>query len=208
MYLFSRSTIAALGRQFDAVPAAVEIAEIVTKLTGNEVNVFIPRFGAPQGSVMWSSRVESLVELQSHADKMTADAGYLEKLASMDGLFMAPADDRFSRMLTGPTDAPTSKYYGITRAAMMNGKQADALAFGVKTAEYIGKSLSTQSAFTKSVFGGFNDVAWIVGYDSESDVDAFDDWQMSDSGYHDIVAEAGGLFVENSGHTSLIEKIN
>ncbi len=207
MYIFSRSTIAALGRQFDAIPAAVGVAEMVTKLTGKDVNVFVGRFGAPQGSVMWSTRTESMVELQQVTDKLMADAGYLEMLDSMNGLFMAPAEDRLGRVLTGPVDTPTSKYYGVTRAAMLNGKQADAVAFGIKTAEYIGKSLGTQSAFTKSGYGGFNDVTWLVGFDSEADVDAFDDWQMSDSGYHDIIAEAGDLFVENSGHTSLIEKI-
>ena len=90
---------------------------------------------------------------------------------------------------------------------MLNGKQAEAVEFGIKTAEYIGKSLGTQSAFTKASYGGFNDVTWLIAFDSEADVDAFDDWQMSDSGYHDIVANAGDLFVENSGHTSLIEKI-
>ena len=31
MYIFSRSTIAALGRQFDALPAAVGVAEMVTQ---------------------------------------------------------------------------------------------------------------------------------------------------------------------------------
>ena len=208
MYIFSRSTIAALGRQFDAIPAAVGIAEKVTKLTGKELNVFVGRFGAPQGSVMWSARTESMAELQEVTDKMMADAGYLEMVKSMNGLFMAPAEDRLGRVLTGPIDGATSKYYGITRAAMVNGKQAEAVAFGIKTAEYIGKSLGTQSAFTKAVYGGFNDVTWIIGMDTEAEVDAFDDWQMSDSGYHDIVAEAGDLFVENSGHTSLIEKIN
>ena len=208
MYIFSRSTIAALGRQFDAIPAAVGIADLVTKLTGKELNVFTARFGAPQGSVMWSARTESMAELQEVTDKLMADAGYLEMVQSMNGLFMAPSEDRLGRVLTGPIDGVTSKYYGITRAAMLNGKQADAVAFGIKTAEYIGKSLGTQSAFTKASYGGFNDVTWIVGFDSEADVDAFDDWQMSDSGYHDIVAEAGELFVENSGHTSLIEKIN
>ena len=207
MYIFSRSTIAALGRQFDAIPAAVGVAELVTKLTGKDVNVFTGRFGAPQGSVMWTARTESMVELQEMTDKLMADAGYLELLESMNGLFMAPAEDRLGRVLTGPLDAASSKYYGVTRAAMLNGKQADAIAFGIKTAEYIGKSLGTQSGFSKSGYGGFNDVTWLVGFDSEADVDAFDDWQMSDSGYHDIVAEAGELFVENSGHTSLIERI-
>lgn len=208
MYIFSRSTIAAIGRQFDAIPAAVGVAQMVTKVTGHEVNVFAARFGAPQGSVMWSARTESMAELQGITEKLMADAGYLEMLESMNGLFMAPAEDRLSRILTAPIEGATSKYYGVTRAAMINGKQADAVAFGVRTAEYIGKSLGTMSAFTKSAYGGFNDVSWLIGFDSEADVDAFDDWQMTDSGYHDIVAEAGDLFVENTGHTTLIERIS
>lgn len=208
MYIFSRSTIAALGRQFDAVPAAVGVAELVTKLTGKELNVFVARFGAPQGSVMWSARVESMAELQQVTDKLMADAGYLELVESLNGLFMAPAEDRLGRVLTGPIDAVTAKYYGVTRAAMVNGRQADAVAFGIRAAEYIGTALGFQSAFTKSVYGGFNDVTWITGMDTEADVDAFDDWQATDTGYHAILADAGDLFVESSGHTSLIEKIS
>jgi hypothetical protein len=177
-------------------------------VTGHEVNVLTARFGAPQGSVMWSARTESMAELQGITDKLMADSGYLEMLESMNGLFMAPADDRLSRVLTAPIEGATSKYYGITAAAMADGKQADAIAFGVTTAEYIGTSLRTMPSFTKSAYGGFNDVSWIVAFDTDADVDAFDDWQMSDSGYHDIVAEAGGLFVENSGHTTLIERIS
>jgi hypothetical protein len=208
MYIFSRSTIATLGRQFDAIPAAVGVAQLVTEVTGHDVNVFAARFGAPLGSIMWSTRMESMVELQGMTDKLMADAGYLEMLESMDGLFMTPAEDRLSRVLTAPIEGATSKYYGVTRAAMANGKQAEAVAFGIKTAEYIGKSLGTMTAFTKAAYGGFNDVSWLIAYETEADVDAFEDWQMTDSGYHDIVAEAGDLFVENTGHITLIERIS
>ncbi len=207
MYLFSRSTIATLGREFDAIPAALEVGAMVTRITGREVNVFTARFGAPQGSIMWGARADSLVDLQDVTDKLMVDAEYLEKLESMNGLFMTPAEDRFSRFVTAPTQA-TSKYYGVTRAAMANGKFADAMAVGVEAAEYIGKSLKCSSAFTKAAYGGFGDVTWIVGFNTMADADAFDDWQMSDAGYHDIVDRAGGLYVENSGHTSLIEKLN
>jgi hypothetical protein len=206
MYLFSRTTIAALGRQFEAVPAALDVGAMVTRITGRDVNVFTVRFGAPMGTIMWSVRVDSLAELQQNTEKLMADAGYLEKLESMDGLFMAPAEDRFGRIVSGPGEA-TSRYYGVTRAAMMNGKFADAIAFGVEAAEYIGSSMKCPSAFVKAAYGGFGDVTWITGFDSMDQVDAFDDWQMSDSGYHSIVERAGGLFVENSGHTSLIEKL-
>jgi hypothetical protein len=207
MYLFSRSTIATLGREFDAIPAALEVGALATRITGRDINVFSARFGAPQGSIMWSARADSLVDLQEVTDKLMVDAEYLEKLESMNGLFMAPAEDRFSRFVTPPMEA-TSKYYGITRGAMANGKYADAMAFGVETAEYIGSSMKCPSAFVKAAYGGFGDVTWITGFDTMAQVDAFDDWQMSDAGYHDIVSRAGGLFVENSGHTSLIEKLN
>ena len=206
MYLFSRSTIATLGREFDAIPAAIEVGAMVTKITGREVNVFTAHFGAPGGSVMWSARADSLADLEEVTAKLMADPGYLEKLESMNGLFMTPAEDRFARFITPPMEA-TSKYYGVTSAAMANGKFADAMAFGIEAAEYIGKSLKAPSAFVKAAYGGFGDVTWITGFDTMAEVDAFDDWQMTDAGYHDILERSGGLFVENSGHTSLLEKL-
>jgi hypothetical protein len=128
MYLFSRSTIATLGREFEAIAAAVEVGALVTRITGRDVNVFTAVFGAPQGSVMWSTRADSLADLQEITDKLMVDAEYLEKLESMNGLFMAPAEDQFSRFITTPMDA-TSKYYGVTRAAIVNGKYSYAMAF-------------------------------------------------------------------------------
>jgi hypothetical protein len=208
MYIFSRSTVAALGRELDAIPASIEIGALASKIMGREVSVFAARFGAPQGSIMWSMRVESLADLQENTEKLMADSGYAEKAESMNGLFMTPLDDRFGRFVTTPLEAATSKYYGITRAAMANGKFGDAIMLGIEAAEYIGKSLNCPSAFVKAAYGGFGDVTWITGFDTMAEVDAFDDWQMADDGYHEIVDRAGDLFVENTGHTSLIEKLN
>jgi hypothetical protein len=207
MYLFSRRSIATLGREFDALAAAVSVAQHVTTVTGRPVNVFSAVFGAPQGSVMWSTRAASFSDLAAITETLMADTTYLDMLDAMDGLFMAPAEDQFSRFMTTPLEAATSKYYGVTRAAMATGRHADAVAFGVRTAEYMGSSLGFPSAFTTAMYGGFGDVSWIVGFDSASDVDAFEAWQLSDSGYQEILAEAGALFVENSGHNTLIERV-
>jgi hypothetical protein len=161
---------------------------------------------------MWSARSESLRSesldgLHESTEKMMADPGYLAKLQSMNGPFTAPAEAGYSRIIVGHGEA-TSKYSGITRAAMTNGKFADATAFGVEAAEYIGTSVKCPSAFVKASYGGCGDVSWITGFDSVKQVDAFDDWQMSDPGHHAILERSRGLFVENSGHTSLIEKLN
>lgn len=211
MYLFSRSTVAALGREFDAITPAVEIAELVTGVTGKPVSVFTARFGAPAGAVMWTTLTDSFAELHADFEKLGADPGYMAKVESMNGLFMTPAEDYLGRLMNAPADAaqaPQSRFYGITRASMLNGKYAEALEFGVRAADYIGTSLGTVSVFSKSQYNGFGDVSWIVGFDATSGVDEFADWQMGDAGYHEIIAEAGSLFVEGSGETLLIERLN
>jgi hypothetical protein len=208
MYLFTRSTISALGRQFDAFPAAIAMAERVSGIIGQDVNVFTNRFGGPLGTVTWSMRVDSMDQVQANNDKLMADAGYVAAVEGMNGLFMAPAEDGLSRFVSAPLEAATSRFYGITRASMTDGQFGNAMAFGVQILDYITKATNNQGAFVKASYGGFADVAWIQGFDSTADVDAFDDFQMSDTGYHKLVDEAAGLFAPNSGHTSLVEKIN
>lgn len=48
---------------------------------------------------------------------------------------------------------------------------------------YIGASIGAPSAFVEQASGGFGDVTWITGFDTMADVDAFDEWQMTDTGY-------------------------
>lgn len=208
MYVFSRRTLAALGKQLEAVPAAIEVAEKVADISGAEINVFTARFGAPLGSIMWSRRVDSMAELQAFSEKMLADAGYLEMVNGMAGLFMTPAEDSIGRVLNTPLEGTPARFWGVTQAAMTAGKYAQAVEFGVEIAEYMGSALGAQSLFLKSGYGGFADVTWLVGFDSMDGVGAFDDWQLSDAGYQERVDKAAELFVENSGHQSLIEKVN
>jgi hypothetical protein len=208
MYLFSRSTLATLGKELEAIPASVEVAALVTKITGREVNTFTGIYGVPSGSVMWSARAESHADLQAVTEKLMVDQGYLDMLQSMQGLYMTPAEDQFSRVITDPVAAATSRFYGITRALMAAGKYGPAMEFGVEISNYMGKALGTQSSFVKSGYGAFAGVAWILGLDSAEDIDRFDDFQMSDAGYLKLVEKAGDLFVENTGFTSLIEKIS
>ena len=207
MYIFSRTTLAALGKAPEAFPAAVGIAATVGEITGHEIRVFTAHFGAPLGTVMWSTTVESHADRATMLEKLAADQRYLDQADSMQGLFMTPATDGMSRFLSPPID-PNSRYYSITRAAMSNGKYAEGITFGIEMADYVSKEAGLPSVFVKPSFGGFADVTWISGMDSLGDVDQFEDWQMGDAGYQERVNSAADLFVENSGVNSLVEKSN
>ena len=72
MYIFSRTSTAALGRQMDAVPASVAIAAKVTEVTGHDVYVFSAQFGAPMGTIMWAAQFDSHAQRQDMTEKLLA----------------------------------------------------------------------------------------------------------------------------------------
>lgn len=207
MYIFSRTTIAALGKQAEATEAAVAIAGTVQNITGQEIKVMSAQFGAPLGTIMWTTTVESYEQRQTMLETLYADQGFLDEAASYNDLFMAPNEDRISRFLSPPL-APTSRFYVITRAAMADGKFAEAVEFGLDISDYVTKETGLPGAFLKASFGGFGDVVWILGADTVADLDKFAMWQMQDAGYQGRVQAAAGLIVPNSGFNSMIEQLN
>ncbi|MGB0114429.1 MAG: hypothetical protein WBP59_14505 [Ilumatobacteraceae bacterium] len=210
MYLFTRSTVAAVDRQPEAITAALEVGAIAADATGWSVNVFATVSGAPTGTITWATTIASFAELEAGNEQLLADDAYVAKVDSMRGLFAVPAEDGLMRFLSSPINAATStsRYYGVTRASMSPGHFAEAAAFGVRCADYIAASNLLPCTFVKSGYGGFGDVGWIVGFEGADGVDAFDEWQMSDSTYLEMLNEAAPLFVDNTGHTSLIRRLN
>jgi hypothetical protein len=207
MYIFSRTTIAALGQQLQATTAAVEVAGMVGSLTGHEIKVMAAHFGAPQGTIMWTTTLDSHAQRQTMLEAMAADPDFMAKAVSLTGLFMSPSEDRMSRFLSPPL-TPTSKFYTVTRAVMADGKFTEAIEFGLEITDYIVKESGMVGAFLKPSFGGFGDVSWVLGMNDAADMDRFEDWQMGDAGYQGRVAAAAGLFVPNSGVVSMVEQLN
>lgn len=207
MYIFSRTTTAAIGKQREATVAAVAIAGTVQNVTGQEIKVMAAHFGAPQGTIMWTTTVESHAQRQTMLEALGADQGFLDEAASNAGLYMTSTEDRISRFLSPPV-AATGKFYIITRASMLEGKYAEAIEFGLEISDYVQKQTGMAGAFLKPSFGGFGDVVWIQRADTVADLDKMADWEMGDAGYQERIQAAAGLFIPNSGFVSMIEQLN
>jgi hypothetical protein len=208
MYLFTRTRTAQPDKIAEARQHAVELAEMVKSLTGDDVNVFAVRFGAPMGTIMWSLRVESQAHLQANNEKMLVDSGYLDAARKLTANFEGHAVDAMSRFISvTPADGP-SRFYAVTRASMAAGHYPAAIEFGVKVQQYVAEKLGAPTAFMAATYGGFADVTWTIGADTMAGIDAIDEMQMSDTKYQALVNEAGDLFVESSGMNSLVERLN
>ena len=208
MYLFSRNAKAAPGKGLEAMAAAVEIGQKASAASGLDIQTWNHRFGHPVGSVSWTCRVDSHADFLNATEKMYADTGYVASEQAISNLIVEGEGDAFLQMIAGvPSDTP-AKFYTTTRATITQGKLADAMQWGAEITDYVLSGLGRSGAFFASTYGGFSDVAWLIGHDSIEQVDEMGAWQASDAEYVKRVDEAGPLFIPASGHNGLVERID
>jgi hypothetical protein len=207
MYLFSRNAKAAPGKVFEATAAAVEIGQKASAASGLDIQTWSHRFGQPIGSISWTCRVESHAEFHAATEKMLADSGYVEMQQAIAELLDEGEGDAMLNMVAGvPSDTP-AKFYTTTRATITQGKLGAAMQWGAEITDYVLNGVGRSGAFFASAYGGFSDVAWLIGHDTIEQVDELAAWQASDAEYVKRVDDAGQMFIPGSGQNGLVERI-
>ena len=97
MYLFSRNAKAAPGKGLEAMAAAVEIGKKASAVSGLDIQTWNHRFGHPVGSISWTCRVDSHADFLAATEKMYADAGYVEMEQAISDLIVEGEGDAFLR---------------------------------------------------------------------------------------------------------------
>ena len=63
MYIFRRTSTVHQAHIQPAMEFAVAIAAKVTQITGRDISVYSTLFGAPVGTLHWTTRVDSMADL-------------------------------------------------------------------------------------------------------------------------------------------------
>lgn len=208
MFIFNRSTTLNRHRMMEATMASIEVAAMVTKITGVDVNVFSTRYGEPANTLAWTCRVDTQSELDDLTTKLMANEEYLDWVGKNSEMFEAATVDRLSSIVSSTLTPDVKRFYTVLTAQAAAGKMAAAVEFGVRAQQLVAEKTGLATAFMAGVYGPFGTVGWITGGANMADIDKLWDMQMNDPDYHAMVADAGPLFIETSGHTILIEKLN
>ncbi len=207
MYLFARTGSITPGRFLDGMAFAMEAATKVETMSGVHFNLYNTVFGAPVGTVLWTTRYDSMTEASDVQAKLMADPGYLELMGRGGTLFASTSDSLNTVVSASGLEAP-KPIYEATNAVIANGKLSKAMAFGVKVQEYVAGATGLATAFVAGAYGPYGGVGWLIGGDSMADIDTFHTMRATDAGFLAMVEEAGDLFVEGSGAVALIQKVN
>jgi hypothetical protein len=208
VYIFSRSAALDHNRPMETAAAAVEVAGLVSDVTGLEIGVFMSRYGEPTNVVRWSCRVDSQSELQAATDKLAGNEKYLAWIAANPGLAEGAATDQLGRIVSASNIGDTTRrFYAVLGATAANGRLADAMAFGVRAEQFMGSTTGLTTVFLSNVYGAYGGVTWLTGADSMDAFDELAEMQATNAEFQALVADAGDLFLAGSGVQGLIEKI-
>lgn len=209
MLMFSR-VATVMGSPRKTMPWATRITEYVNANSGLEVSLWAAEYGYPQGTMGWSTMVDSRPAFREAAGTLLEDDGYLDLLEEGTEFQGGPAQDTLRRMLVGqPPAEPPAVGTGswVTSAVPSPGHLSEALAWGGEIAEHVAHVTGVPVAFLQDIYGDFGRVTWIALVGDDAGADAVDTALMGDATYLDRVDKAGQLFVPGSGRQGFLTRI-
>ena len=208
MRLFTR-TVKMTGPPAELVAFSTDMATHVSQVTGVEVGLWSVQFGAPAGTVVYSARVEGLVQLNDMTEKLMADSGYHDRLATGSQYTDGDVVDALATQLHGTAGdpPPVGTVVAGTRALIAGGRYADAVAWGVDMATYSESVTGLPVGFFMDAFGAFGGVGWLSGAPDAAAAEAAGAALEGDAGYLDRLGAVGDLFIQGSGNRTLATRI-
>ena len=206
MYLFTRQLHLA-GPLRDLMGWATGMGEYVNEIGSVPVSVWTSSMGNPIGSFAFSAVVESHAQLGALTDQLMADEGYLDRVDAGSAFMQSPGEDSLLEFITDPGEAGPPQIALITTAVIANGRQADAMQWGVDMAGLASTITGQTTSFLTQTYGTFGEVSWIQGHDDMAGVDAANDALSADEGYLEGLIKSADLFLPGSGRTALATRL-
>ena len=208
MQLFTRQ-LATHGPLDAALAWGAETAAMASSKMGLEVALWNAGFGAPVGSLAFTTRIEGIADLSERAGKVADDAEYAAQIAKAADMVAGPAQDSLATPLHGDLGdpPPVGSFAVVTNAVIANGKYAEAVGWGIDVAQHVTSLTGMPVGMMMQEYGTFGQLTWIgVGADAAA-VDASAAATNGDADYIAKLSAAGDLFVPGSGNRVLVTRV-
>jgi hypothetical protein len=206
MYLFARRRRIDPAHARAAVGMALEGATRVREMTGLTIWVWSPVLSPEFGTMVWSTRVDHLEELETADDKLMS-SDFADWVEQNDGLFAGPLEDSVLQVVHGTPSEQPGAYTQVVRATCANGAMTEAMGFGVEIAEVAARITGLPTMFGAAITGVYGGVAWLTGVADLTAVETANAALAADDEWRKLVDRAGHAF-EPGVTSSLLRRLN
>ena len=148
----------------------------------------------PEGAAMiWSARFETMADIDDAFGRLMASDGYQDQVEALDGLFEGQATDTLIEILVGDLgDQGPAPFVSVIAATAANGRQQEAVAWGVDITEKASAALSLPVAFGVGVYGRYGSLGWITSYEDAETIEDARGKLMADAVLQSAIDDGSG----------------
>lgn len=204
MYLFSRRARIAASHLREGIALAFEQTERVTQITGLPVRCFQQVFSPRVGTVVWSTFVDDIAQLEAANDKLMADEGYLTAVERAGTALPGGADDALVQIIHGTPDLNRQiEYVTATRAVCAPGGLSRGVSLGIELAQRAEEITGEPTMFGMDTTGLYGGVVWLTGFENIDALQAAQRALYSDSTWLQLIDDGVvGVYAEEPALTS------
>lgn len=203
MLLFWRQVLTR-GDPRETIPWARDIAEHVTAKSDLHVSVWSVLAGAPLGTIVFTTIVESRARLSAAMQPLTGDDTYNDIVNRGRTFLPVPPEDSLvnvEHVAGGEVRrAAAGAIASVHSAEVATGKYVAAGTWAVEVAELVASISGAPVMFGTQVAGRFGGVAWVQTAPDVATQEAWDEQVNKDARYMAKLSEIGGMFVEGTGN--------
>lgn len=209
MYLFTRTGRLRPGNTRDSMAWAVGITEKVNQITSLDVGLWTPVFSPGVGTLVWSTFVESLSELEDAQAKLMVDDGFVAEVdrgtqfTNAEGL-----DDAVAQILHGDIDPNSNPTYAaVVQSALANGSFAKGIEAGIEIARMATEIGGIPTAFALSTTGMYGGVVWLSGAPSLAELERSEQAVNADPDFVSYVDKMSPTYLPNVTTQTIYQRI-
>ena len=210
MYIFSRNVVVT-GDPRKSRPLAMAMAELVSRKTQLQVSVWTTRFGAPVGTLSYTTLLQSLAELDATDSRLSADDEYLSLVAEFQPFVAGPPVDRAVEVLHNAGGeyrrADVGGVAHLVTAKVANARFGAAVKWSVEMADLVAEITGHPGMFGRDVAGDFGSVAWIATMPDVATFDTANEALAKDPRYLAKLDDMGDIFLPGSGAISILRRV-
>lgn len=210
MLIFNRS-VTLKGNPRDTLAWAGQMTAFVNDNTELSVSLWQTSFGAPIGTVSWSTMAESRAVLDAAFSELAGSSDYFDLIDAAQDFVGEPGTDTLREVVhsAGPeySRAPIGSIVSLITAKVANGQYDKAALWSVEMTDLVSGITGAPSLLCRDLHGAFGQITWISQFPSMGAVDAADEAVNKEPAYLERLGRAGELFVEGSGQQGLARRI-
>jgi hypothetical protein len=200
MYLFTRSRRVDPGEFMEAMEWTVNVTETVKRISGREVDAWTA-FASPElGTIVWTMWVESMVDIETVADKLVAEPEYVKLLKKGNDYFEGPVTDGLASLIYGAPDpdAPRVNYVGVATATAANGRIGDAVTGAIAIADKATAITGQSTMVAIGATGPFGGIAWLTATPDLATMEAGEAALLADPTWLETIDQHGTAYAQDA----------